>query len=467
METLVPPPWRRAWLALVVIMAAALALRVMMAQGGLWLDEAWSALFAREAETPLGVFLSIHHDNNHHLNSLWMQAVGIDAAPAVQRALSIAAGTLSVGVAAAIGLRRDLPTAIAAALLFALSPILVTYGAEARGYAPMALAILVGVLIVDSWSDSDRPPPRLALALCFAVAVLAQLTALFALVTIGGWVTIEHMRRMPARHAVRQGFDMMLPSICVVLAMFLLVFLSPRLTGETMSVGAYIHFTWSAYWQALSGLVSHLITQPAYKSAWPVLLALASLAAAFMLRLRRRDFYALAILIFPIGMALVQPANPGNSRYYLIAALALLLLWADLFASAWRQGGGTRVAGVAALGGFALSSLVVDRALIADARGNPDGAVRLMASIAPGGGTLLVERKMGRAVHEVTARRLRYPINIVLNGCAPADFLVVNRFRVEPFGDHRRYCGQQWRPLAQNRSEGMAEESWRLYRRID
>lgn len=455
-------------IALIAAVVAAMALRIAMAQGGLWLDEAWSALFAHQARTPLGVFLAIHHDNNHHLNTLWMQAVGIEAAPVVHRALAIVSGTLSVSVAAAIGFRRNHATGLAAALLFALSPILTTYGAEARGYAPMALAVLIAILLLDRWIGSDEDtPPRLAIGLCFAIAALAQLTALFALAAIGGWVLLEYGRRTPPLRALRLSFDLMLPSLAVMIAMFLLVFLSPRLTGQTMSVGAYIDFTWSAYWQALSGLASHLIAQPAYGAVWPIALALASLAAAFALRLPRRGFYVLAILCFPAGMALVQPANIGNSRYYLIAALALLLLWADLFGLGWRRGGIARWAAVAALGGFALSSLSVDRALIADARGNPDGAVRLMARLAPGGGTLLVERKMGRAVHEAAARRLRYPIHIILNGCAPADFLVINRFRVEPFGDHRTYCGQRWRPLAEDRSEGMTEESWRLYRRID
>ena len=67
-------------------MAVGLGLRIAAARGGLWLDEAWSAVYAAQAQTPIGVFLRINHDNNHHLNSLWLQAIGLAAPPLLARA---------------------------------------------------------------------------------------------------------------------------------------------------------------------------------------------------------------------------------------------------------------------------------------------------------------------------------------------------------------------------------------------
>ena len=56
------------WWAIAAAVAVGLALRILAAAGGaLWTDEAWSALHAAEVGTPLGIFLSINHDNNHHL----------------------------------------------------------------------------------------------------------------------------------------------------------------------------------------------------------------------------------------------------------------------------------------------------------------------------------------------------------------------------------------------------------------
>ena len=76
-----------------VAVAVGLLLRVLAAAGGaLWTDEAWSALHAVEVQTPLGVFLSINHDNNHHLYSLWLQPIGLQASPLLARAPALAAG---------------------------------------------------------------------------------------------------------------------------------------------------------------------------------------------------------------------------------------------------------------------------------------------------------------------------------------------------------------------------------------
>ena len=136
------------WGSLAAIVALGLALRIVSARGGLWIDEAWSAVLVDRAATPLGVFVTINHDNNHYLNSLWMLALGFGADPLALRSLSIATGTLTILVAAAIGARRSTRHALVTALLFAISPILVNYGSEARGYAPMLLAATVAILVV-------------------------------------------------------------------------------------------------------------------------------------------------------------------------------------------------------------------------------------------------------------------------------------------------------------------------------
>ncbi|MBA3896385.1 MAG: hypothetical protein H0X36_04455, partial [Sphingomonadaceae bacterium] len=73
-------------------MIAALILRVLNARGGLWLDEAWSVVLAGEAAPVVGVFASINHDNNHHLNTLWVQLLGPAAPPLALRALAIFSG---------------------------------------------------------------------------------------------------------------------------------------------------------------------------------------------------------------------------------------------------------------------------------------------------------------------------------------------------------------------------------------
>src|SRR5690242_15983163 len=137
------------WPAVGAIALAGLLLRVVAAHGGLWTDEAWSVIYAAQARDPLGVFLRINHDNNHHLYSLWLQAIGPDASPLLARAPAILAGSLAIVIAALLVGRRSKVGGVVAALLFAFSPAMLVFGSEARGYAMMLLAALTILLLVD------------------------------------------------------------------------------------------------------------------------------------------------------------------------------------------------------------------------------------------------------------------------------------------------------------------------------
>jgi hypothetical protein len=109
------------WAAVSATALAGLVLRVVAAQGGLWTDEAWSMIYAAKARNPMGVFLRINHDNNHHLNSLWLQAIGPGASPLLARVPAIAAGTLCILVAASLCRRGSRKAGMVAALLFAVA----------------------------------------------------------------------------------------------------------------------------------------------------------------------------------------------------------------------------------------------------------------------------------------------------------------------------------------------------------
>src|SRR3954451_23620120 len=116
------------WAAVGAIALAGCALRIAAAHGGLWTDEAWSVVYAAQARDPLGVFLRINHDNNHHLYSLWLQAIGPASAPLLARAPAILAGSLCIVAAALVAGRRSRAAGIVAAMLFAVAPALVAFG---------------------------------------------------------------------------------------------------------------------------------------------------------------------------------------------------------------------------------------------------------------------------------------------------------------------------------------------------
>ena len=80
----------------VVAALLATALRVAVIDNDLWLDEVWSVQHAASIESPAEIFVSLHHDNNHHRNTLWLWLCGPDAGPVQQRLLSLFSGIVAV-----------------------------------------------------------------------------------------------------------------------------------------------------------------------------------------------------------------------------------------------------------------------------------------------------------------------------------------------------------------------------------
>jgi hypothetical protein len=83
-----------------------LTLRLLGARGDLWHDEIWSIVLLKPLTSVDQIFWRINHDNNHFLNSIYQYVVGPDAAPLVQRGLSITLGACTVIAAAAISRGR-------------------------------------------------------------------------------------------------------------------------------------------------------------------------------------------------------------------------------------------------------------------------------------------------------------------------------------------------------------------------
>ncbi|WP_326524303.1 hypothetical protein [Sphingomonas sp.] len=456
-----PSPSARLWpLLLLLIVALGAAWRLAAAQGGLWLDEAWSAVFARDVATPAGVFLNIHHDNNHHLNTLWLQLVGIDATPIAQRGLSIVTGTLAIIVATLIVAPRGRAVALATAALFALAPMLVTYGSEARGYAPMTLCLLIAIWIVGRWLDApERPVPALGLAAVVVLGLLSQLTMLFGLFALAGWVA---WRRGAVAGAVRGLGDtarLIGPAmIAALLTAGAVLWWLPGMAG--FQFGNYQTFTladWSAGLRDMLGYGTGLFL--------PVPLALATLVTLVGAILwqggPRAPFYLLAIAGLPLGVALVQLGNPGIPRYYLLSAIAILLFAGEALGATLARPGRSRLAGILALGLLLIGSVREDIRIVQDRRADTGAAIAAMHARAPGGATVTLDRPRASAVVEVGAARLAYPVRITPCG----RFLFVDRDGEEPFPTRPSLCGAQYRPIAGGIAFGLSGTHWRLYER--
>jgi len=461
------PSPRTGWqlpVLLLLCAGAGLALRIAAAQGDYWLDEAWSAIFAREARTPGDVLFAINHDNNHFLNSFWLQFVGWGGPPLLGRALSIASGTAAIVLAGLIGARRGLTAATITATLFALSPILVTYGSEARGYAPMALALLAAFWIVDR--ELFGAPLRHAAQWLGGITLfgmLAHVSMLFGVAALSGWVLIEHGRRMPARPALLATMRLMGRAILAAGAVLLLILLGSLASPEGWRMGSLTAFSWPAFVDA----VAHML---AFTVGWPIPAGLPLLALLLLpLALRRagpladrRPFFLIAILGLPLLVALFRPDNSAYPRYYLLVAIALLILLGDLLAALTvrRNRAGPVVAGLLMTG-----CLVIDAGIIASRRGDPGQAVDAMIRRAPGGAAVMIDTGRDSAVLESAAASRVYQL-LAVDSCVPARFVYLANNGTEALPGVALRCGAAFRPIASGQVYGLSGMDWQLYERV-
>jgi|GEM_PF-7031946 hypothetical protein len=84
------------WFVAGMILTLGAGLRLVGLFGDFWLDEIWSWAFARNAKSVKDIFFSIHHDNNHYLNTLWIYVWGQQTHWLVYRLHSYIAGVATI-----------------------------------------------------------------------------------------------------------------------------------------------------------------------------------------------------------------------------------------------------------------------------------------------------------------------------------------------------------------------------------
>ena len=453
-----------AWIVIVAL--AGLIVRIIGATGALWLDEAQSAIFAVESGSIPGVFKTISHDNNHHLNSVWLLFVGLDAPPLVARALSILCGSAAIMVAGLIGLRRSPLAGLVTAALFAFSPALVTLGSEARGYAGMTLMALIAILYVDRWLEGDGKADRpLVIAACFYVGILFQLTMLAFICAIVGWASLTRCHRDRMRAALPKLVGIFAVPLIAAVAATLLAF-APTVSGSSaLRFGTYHPFTWPQFIQAVVSLIGYTVGVT-WEVIWLPLAAVILVILARNLETSRLPLYWLAIIAFPLSLAALQVMNIGHPRYFLLAGIALLLLLGEALAALLRAGGWKRLLASAGLSFFVSSSAVASFDLYAAGRGDPAEAIRAMAARAPQGAELLINRGTGIPIIRVAAEEQGYRLRYTTS-CPAQRFLFVDRFHVEPMPESQvTQCGVRYAAIASAHARGMSGQNWTLYERM-
>ena len=459
---------RQWWAAVGAIALAGLGLRIVAARGGLWTDEAWSVIYAAQARDALGVFLRINHDNNHHLYSLWLQAIGPAASPLLARAPAILAGSLCTVAAALLVGRRSKGAGIVAALLFAFTPTLVVFGSEARGYAMMLLAALLLLLVVSDCLDGRplRAAPWLLAALA-AFGMLSHMTMAAPVAIAATWFYLERRAEAGPQRALGDTVRLMGPALVATAAVVLFVFTAAALSPTGMRLGGYAPYSDRDYAIALDDLSlwSAGISAPL---PWliPFLIGLAALIIAVRRPSwlgRRARLYALLILAVPIGVMLVRPGNSGFARYYLASAVGLLLLLSEWIGRGLAARPQARAAAAILLVTTVGVGFYRDSQLIAVERGSPARPVGDMARLSPAGARLALDQRRLQAVVTVAALRTGYPVHFA-GGCAPAEFLLAAQARWKSTPATVDRCGVPMDAVDSSVITPLTGDSWVLYR---
>ena len=454
---------RRLWIVIAAITALGLVLRLLAAQGALWLDEAWSAMAAHDVGTPLGVFLEINHDNNHHLNTLWLQLVGLDAPPMLQRALSTLTGTLAIPMAALIAARQGKVAALIAALLFAVSPLLVTYGAEARGYAPMMLMLLVTVWLIAKWLDNtDARVPAIPVFVAVLLGMFSQLTMAFGLAALALWVGWTLYRSRPARDASLAVSRILLPVILAAILAIGTVFGAARAAGTGLRFGNFEAFSLMGLADGAGAMFLAAFGGPIALITALILIAPPDTPGDRNGPVRDRIFFVLALAI-PIGVALLQLGNSGAPRYHLLSGVGALMLVAMHSGPRLAPGRASRWPVAAALALVTMASLITDWRIIGNRRADPGLAVdMLIAAHAP---DVAVEQGRSTAIFRAAAASRHIPLTVVDAPCPASRFWFVDRDGNAPFPAPAVRCGAPYRVVVEGHPTGLSGTHWKLYER--
>ena len=335
------------------LVAAAVALgavlRAIPCWNDFWLDEIWTYFSVRGLTSPLAVFSSIHHSNNHHLNTLIFYWIGDAPHWAAYRIPSLVSGTASVALAAGFAARRGRLEAVLAAVLTAFCFALIHFSSEARGYAPMACFALLAL-----WTlELDLERPRAWTTILFgASTVLGFLSQLVFLFFYSGALVHSAQRLLRKRASLRSALGAfarlhLAPLVCLALLYWI------DLRELQVGGGPALDPPW---------LLSRTIGFSFGLPAWPELAALYAALGALVLGLGLRLLaragddlwlcFLITILLAPLlAIATLRP-DVLAVRYFLIGIAFLLLLATFVLAQALRAGGASRALALAALAVF-------------------------------------------------------------------------------------------------------------------
>lgn len=310
--------------AIAVAITLAAVLRFWASLDDFWLDEIWSWFMAMQLKSPLDVILRVHHDNNHHLNTFVLYALGNNAPLYLYRLPAVVAGIGTVLLCGLVARHWSRVAAATATLITGCSFLLIQFSSEARGYAYVLFFAMASFAVIQESLERPRIIWDVLFA-CFAVlGFLSHLTYAFAyiaLVVWSLWRRISVYGWQSRQHISPLVFEVLIPAAFVVF--WYLVDLRFVQVG-----GGDENPVWKVLAQAISAAFGGPLEGQA--TVWiAIAVAATAIAALFLLYRSGSDLWIpLSIGIFAIPaviLLVVRPQSP-YPRYFLVSMLFLQLL---------------------------------------------------------------------------------------------------------------------------------------------
>jgi hypothetical protein len=369
-------------LTIVLLVAAAAILRIRAAHNDLWLDEIWSLNLAQTVSSPIGVFTSLHHDNNHYLNTLWMVLLPGRGNWWGYRVPSVVFGIATVVVAGLVGNRRGRVNAVILMLLTTFSYFLILYSSEARGYSEEVFFCFLAFFILDHFVER----PRLWLGAVFGASVilgvLSHLTFIPLYLSMIVW---SAYRLFMPRTNLKWFVVRML--YCHALPMLFIAFLYAIDIRYIVVGGGRTEFS-------ITECFAEALTWT-YGGEGRIAMAICgaiTVALCLSYGLRSSWRYKLDSWVLPVGLAIVVPllfvqaSDPATLyvRYFIVSMVFFLVLIGICLTSLFERGGLGRAVSIFLLAAYGAANGYYTRSLFSFGRGAFSQAVRYILQNTPG-----------------------------------------------------------------------------------
>ena len=296
-------------------------LRCFGAMGELWLDEVWTIRAVRQLSS-FGEVLTWNSDNNHLLNSFWIELIPFNDSFSV-RLFSLAASAFLLVLPAIRTKDTNGKEALFCLFLVSLSYPFVVYGSEARGYSLM-LAALAGayfsLMHLTKEDTGDSFGVQFQLLCCLAVishgAALQAVAAMFLwcviVIGIGKSVKLFWLTALFSGVLWLLFYSQLPPGSGALDNMLLALIdaLSTSIGGPTAAYGS------------IEGVLS------LFAAIFAVVLGINSLLALRADDDKRWILFALAIFVVPAALVLLLEPRVVYARYFLPGMLFYYFLLA-------------------------------------------------------------------------------------------------------------------------------------------